>query len=153
MACKCDIKIVDNVNYLSGRLDETFHLVADTIPSFGEVSFNLKEMTSVNSSGVRQWILLMRKMKAAQIYLYECPKVIVDQANMVKDFIPPNAKIISFYVPYYNEKNGTEKSVLFKLNQEYTTEKLLPLKKVIDEKGDEMEIDVVESKYFKFIKF
>lgn len=153
MACKCENKIVNNINYLSGRLDETFHQVADTIPSFGEVSFNLKDMISVNSSGVRQWILLMRKIKAAKILLYECPKIIVDQANMVKDFIPTNAKIISFYVPYYNEKNGTERSVLFQLNQEFTTDKLLPLKKVTDDKGDEMEIDVVESKYFKFIKF
>ena len=152
MSCRCEIKKINEILYFSGRLDETFHKVADQISIQGEYSFNLKDMASINSSGVRQWILLMRKMKDTAIFLYECPKVFIDQTNMVKDFLPFNAKIMSFFVPYYNEKNGTEKSVLFVLNQDYTHKEILPLKKVIDEKGDEMEIDAVESKYFRFIK-
>lgn len=152
MNSRCEIKNINDITYFSGRLDETFHKVADQISALGECSFNLKDMTSINSSGVRQWILLMRKMKSANIFLYECPKVFIEQANMVKDFIPTNAKIMSFYVPFYNEKNGTEKSILFSLNQDYTDDKIFPLKSVVDEKGDEMEIDAVESKYFRFIK-
>ena len=71
---------------------------------------------------------------------------------MVKDFIPSNARIMSFYVPYYNEANETEKNVLFVFNKDYTANQLMPLKPVHDDKGDEMELDVSEAKYFKFIK-
>ncbi len=151
MRSKCELKVVDKVIYLSGRLDETFEIVKSSIPTNSELNLNLKDLISINSSGVRQWILLMRQIKQAKILLFECPKVFVDQANMVRDFIPENAKIMSFYVPYYNEKNETEKSILFKLNEHYTTDIVLPLQRVIDNSGSEMEIDVIESKYFKFI--
>lgn len=151
MRSKCEVKVVDKVIFLSGRLDETFEIVKSSIPSSSELNINLKDLISINSSGVRQWILLMRQLKQAKILLFECPKIFVDQANMVKDFIPENAKIMSFYVPFYNEKNETEKSILFKLNEHYTAKEVLPLQKVVDDSGDEMEIDVIESKYFKFI--
>ena len=152
MGSKCSVKVIDGVIHLSGRIDETFELVAPTIPKSSEIHFNLRELASINSSGVRQWILMMRQLKLVKISLSECPKIFIDQSNMVKDFIPENAKILSFYVPYYNEKNESEKSILFVLNEHYSADSLFPLKKVIDEKGDEMEIDIIESKYFKFIK-
>lgn len=152
MGSKCNVKVIDGVVHLSGRIDETFETVVPSIPKNNEMHFNLKELASINSSGVRQWILLMRQLKLVKISLSECPKIFIDQSNMVKDFIPENAKIVSFYVPYFNEKNETEKSILFVLNEHYSVNSLFPMKKVVDEKGDEMEVDVIESKYFKFIK-
>lgn len=152
MGSRCEVKNIDKVLYLSGRIDETFHEAIITTPDSGEVSFNLKGIVSINSTGIRAWILLMRKMQGAIIYFYECPRIFIDQANMVKGVLTENAKIMSFYVPYYNDKNGTEKNILFVLNHQYTANKLMPLEKVLDEKGDEMEMDVLESKYFKFIK-
>ena len=152
MSLKCEILFKDKIICIKGRIDETFRETTKVIPLFGEISFNLKDLISINSGGIREWVILMNKMKAASISLYECPKTLIDQVNMVKDFIPANAKVMSFYVPFYNEKNATEKNVLFVYNQDYTRDKVLPLKKVLDEKGDEMEIDVSEAKYFKFIK-
>ena len=152
MSVKCELKQINKVYYISGQLDKAFHSLAETISATEEIKFNLKNLISINSGGIREWVLLMIKLGLSRIYLYECPKVFIDQVNMVKNFVPPNAKIMSFYVPYYNEKNGTEKSVLFTFNKDYTEDKILPLKKVLDEKGDVMEIDIVESKYFKFIQ-
>ena len=152
MASRCEIKLTDNYILLSGTIDETFFEITNSIPSSGEVNVNLKNLQSINSTGIREWIKLMQKMKAAKIHLFECPKAFIDQANMVKGFIPTNAKVMSFYVPYFNEKTETEKNVLFVLNEHYSAGQLHPLKKVVDDAGEEMEIDIVEAKYFKFIK-
>lgn len=152
MGSRCEVKNIDKVMYFSGRLDESFQHVASVMPTAGELKFNLKELMSINSSGVREWILMMRKMKSASILLYECPKIFIDQANMVKGVVTENVRIMSFYVPYYNDENGTEKNVLFVFNKHYTHEKLLPLPDVTDENGSPMIMDVIETKYFKFIR-
>ena len=148
----CAYKIIDSAYHVAGRIDETFVQDMDGIPYFGEINFNLKNLISINSSGIRAWVILMQKMKTAYISLYECPKAFIDQVNMVNGFIPNNARIVSFYVPYYNEKNKTEKQVLFILGQDFKDSKLMSLKKVIDDQGEEMELDVIEAKYFKFLK-
>ena len=148
----CTYKIIDKSFHLMGRIDETFVQDMEGVPSFGDINFNLKNLSSINSSGIRAWVILLQKMKAAQISLYECPKPFIDQVNMVNGFIPSNARIVSFYVPYFNEKNKTEKQILFVENHDFKNGKLMPLKKVIDDQGEEMELDVVESKYFKFIR-
>ena len=72
--------------------------------------------------------------------------------NMIQGFAPANTKILSFYVPYFNESNESERSILLVQGTHYADGKILELPKVLDEKGQEMEIDVVEAKYFKFLK-
>lgn len=152
MSSRCEIKVIENVIYISGRIDDTFRETAEKLPLSGDLHINLKDLISINSSGIREWVVQMTKRKAAAIYLYECTKPLIDQANMVKDFIPANARIMSFYVPYYNEGNESEKNILFVYNKDYTSDQLMPLKPVFDDKGNEMELDVSEAKYFKFIK-
>lgn len=152
MGSKCEVFTDEKMIYIGGRIDELFYENISMIPLFGDVQFNFRDLVSINSSGLREWILLMRKMAAAKITVHECPKFLIDQINMVKGVLPSNAKVVSFYVPFFNEKNGTEKSVLFTLNKEFTENSVLPFPIIIDEKGDEMLIDVIETKYFKFIK-
>jgi hypothetical protein len=53
-------------------------------------------------------------------------------------------------VPYYNEKAGTEKNVLYIFGKEFT-DYVKSLPTVKDESGEVMELDVVESSYFKFL--
>ncbi len=152
MGSKCEVKVNGKELSISGRIDENFAEHTSAIPLFGDVNIYLKELISINSTGLREWILLMRKMSAAKICLFDCPKLFIDQVNMVKGVLPSNAKIMSFYVPYFNEKNGTEKIVLFVVGEHFQNNQLMPFKKITDEKGDEMEVDVIEAKYFKFIK-
>ena len=151
MGYRCEVKQIDGIYFISGQLDKTFRVTVDAMAAEPFISINLKDLISINSGGIREWVMLMLKMKNSSIELFECPKVFIDQVNMVKDFVPSNVKIMSFYVPYYNEKSGVEKNVLFRLNHEYTPNKVLPFKKVFDDHGLELDLDVVESKYFKFI--
>ena len=70
---------------------------------------------------------------------------------MVKDFLPSHSHIESFYVPYFSEKNNSEKNMLFRRNIHFT-EKFVNFNNTIT--GDDnvcYELDVIATKYFKFI--
>ena len=94
----------------------------------------------------------MATNKNAKINFNSCPKVIVDQINMVDGFLPTNGKVKSFFVPYFNDDAGSEKNVLFRYGTEFTEGQINPPASVTDDQGNAMEMDVIESKYFKFIK-
>ena len=136
----------------NGAIDETFSQVSGQIPKAETVEFNLHGLKSINSTGIREWIKYTQTLAGSTITFVNCPKVFIDQVNMVQGFAPDNSKILSFYVPYFNETNETEKNVLLVHGEHYGDGKIKSLPKVVDDKGVEMELDVVEAKYFKFIK-
>lgn len=149
---RCEIKKNGNDYMLSGSIDETFGQATGELPSFGKYTINFQGLKSINSTGIREWIKLMQKLKSVQLSFVECPKVFIDQVNMIQGFAPANTKILSFYVPFFNESNESEKSILLTHGTNYTDGKIVALPKVVDDNGVEMEIDVVEAKYFKFLK-
>ncbi len=151
MVARSEIKYIDKVFYISGQIDKSFRETASVIPTVGEVRVNLKNLVSISSGGIREWVVLMHRLSAAQIYLYECSKIFIDQLNMVKNFVPSNGKIISFYVPFFSEATKSEKSILLQVDKHFHGGRRLPLEKVLDDQGNEMEIDIIEAKYFKFI--
>jgi hypothetical protein len=136
---------------LKGSIDE------DT--NFGAVPMNessvivdLGEVTAINSVGIREWIKWTKTFpEGCHLTVRNCPKIIIDQINMVQGFLPTDTKIESFFVPYYSEASGVEKMVLFMRGREYHNGKISPPAAVKDDGGEVMEMDVIESKYFKFV--
>jgi hypothetical protein len=137
---------------IAGSIDEDADFNQLSLSGAGNIEIEMAGLKSINSCGIREWIKWMGTASTAAITFNECPKVIVDQINMVDGFLPANAKVQSFFVPYYNDDAGTEKSVLFRLGTEFTENSVTPPAAVKDEEGNVMEMDVIESKYFKFIK-
>jgi hypothetical protein len=137
---------------ISGTIDEDVDFSQFNLVGQKEIAFNLGQIKSINSCGIREWIKWMGSAAPAKISFAECPKVIVDQINMVDGFLPSAATVTSFFVPYYNDETGSEKNVLFKYGAEYNDSAVTPPASVKDEEGNDMEMDVIESKYFKFIK-
>lgn len=137
---------------LAGTIDEDVDFNQIPITGSKQIDLQLTGVKSINSCGIREWIKWMGSATGAEITWHECPKVIVDQINMVDGFLPSNAKVMSFFVPYYNDDSGSEKNVLFRYGQEFKEGALTPPAAVKDEDGNEMEMDVIEAKYFKFIK-
>lgn len=137
---------------LSGVIDEDADFAQLNIAGAREVQLDLNEVKSINSCGIREWIKWMGQASGAKVSYVNCPKIIVDQINMVDGFLPNQGQVLSFYVPYYNEDTGSEKNVLFRYGQEYTEGQVKPPATITDESGQPMEMDVIESKYFKFIK-
>ena len=138
---------------LSGSIDETliihFDLFSDTKDV---VTLHLDEVVSINSTGIREWINLMNRLKSAKIRLTKCPKIFVDQINMVKGFLPANAGVDSFYVPYFSEQSSSEKKILFERNKQFTDKEVKFENTIVDEDGAAFEIDIIPDKYFKFIR-
>lgn len=137
---------------VSGTIDEDADFSQVAIAGNSEINLDLENLKSINSCGIREWIKWIGTAGGAAITFNRCPKVIVDQINMVDGFLPSNAKVASFYVPYYNDDSGSEKNVLFREGTEFDSGGVRPPAGVKDEEGNEMEMDVIEAKYFKFIK-
>jgi len=137
---------------LGGIIDEDMNFSMIQLDGVTSIEIDLENIKSINSCGIREWIKWISELKNAQIHLKNCPKIIIDQVNMVQGFLPPNAKVMSFYVPFYNDDFGTEKEILFEYGKHFTEEAINIPKDVQDDQGNLMEIDVVESKFFKFLK-
>ena len=73
----------------------------------GNVVFNFKSVSTVNSCGVRSWINFMRDLeqKERTISFEECPGEIVMQINMIPSF-KSKATINSVYGTYVGRKRA-----------------------------------------------
>jgi hypothetical protein len=137
---------------LAGVIDEDADFNPHSLAGAPAVDFQLANVKSINSCGIREWIKWVGSAGAVPVQYLECPKIIVDQINMVQGFLPATGKVLSFYVPFYNDDSGEEKSVLFTLGKEYADKGGIQPPEVKDSQGQPMEMDVVEAKYFKFLK-
>lgn len=137
---------------LNGQIDETFPQELHALKPAGDMVINLDQVKMINSLGIREWIKFMSSVSAAKIEFVKCPKIFIDQVNMVQGFITPNCKITSFYVPYFNEDSNAEKNILYSQGKEFGEGFLNVAGSVKGEDGSELELDVVEQKYFKFLK-
>jgi hypothetical protein len=136
-----------------GHIDEDATFAALDLNGVQSVQVDLGSVDAINSCGIREWIKWIRSAPENVRFTYQkCPKVIVDQINMVSGFLPANATVESFYVPYYSDSSGTEKMVLFQKGVHFDAGKVTPPEEVKDDSsGELMEMDVIESKYFKFL--
>lgn len=137
---------------LAGQVDESFPAELASIKVGAELVINLDQVKMINSLGIREWIKYMTAMASKKIEFIKCPKIFIDQVNMVQGFIMPNCKIVSFYVPYFNEDNNIEKNVLYTFGKEFGDGFLNVKQNMKLEDGTELDLDVVEQKYFKFLK-
>ncbi|MBK9321724.1 MAG: hypothetical protein IPM97_02005 [Bdellovibrionaceae bacterium] len=137
---------------LAGSIDEDADFTQLSLAGASKIEIEMSGLKSINSCGIREWIKWLSTVPASKISFNQCPKVIVDQINMVDGFLPANAKVESFFVPYYNDDSGAEKNVLFRYGTEFSDSAVMPPSDVKDDDGNPMEMDVIESKYFKFIK-
>ena len=120
-----------------------------------EVEVEMKNVKAVNSVGIRSWLKWITPIAEQTRFVFRnCPKSVVLQMNMVEGFLPKSATVKSLLVPFYSETQDEEKDALFVVGQDVTIENGSILVKfdVSELGGDDWEMDVNESKYFKFLK-
>ncbi len=151
-----NIKFKKNGNQLivqlTGSLNEEVNFSQDLLKGASSLIFDFAEVTSINSCGIREWIRWIMPYSTVSIIYRNCPKIIVDQINMVDGFLPAAGMVESFYVPYYSDETDEEKHILFTYGKEYTENGINYPVNVLDSKNQPMEIDVIESKYFRFLQ-
>ena len=158
-------KIITNreVNKLmlkvEGSIDETAHFPPFNCKPTDVIFVDLGGVVHINSVGVKNWILFLKKIPFVNVVHYEnIPRIMVDQINMISGFMNSNSVINSFYVPYYCEKCSKSSQKLFVsgVDFDYTTKRVDLDSKNTEYKCDktdcEIAMDVVTNKYFRFIK-
>jgi len=133
---------------LSGKIDEDANLES-AIGSIENnfVTIDLSKIVALNSYGVRVWINAFTKFSDREFLFRKVPSVIINQINMISNFLPKNSRIESYYAPYYCEECDVEEDVLY-----YTDEGPFSIKEEICKKcGSELEFDELEDEYFLFL--
>jgi hypothetical protein len=136
---------------LNGTMDEDLSYSDLFLNNPTELIVNFEKVVSINSCGIREWIRWLMQYPNIRVTYRLCPKVIVDQINMVDGFLPRMGIVESFFVPYYNDDTGGESQVLFTHGKEFDGNGVRPPSDVRDAAGNAMEMDVIESKYFRFL--
>lgn len=153
---RCQFKLIESDAkvelVLSGLIDETFPTAEIKISPTKELVVLLGEVKTINSLGIREWIKFMQKLPNEKINFLNCPKIFIDQINAVQGFIPAKSKVLSFFVPYFNEDTEAEKSFLFTYEKDYGTDFINIPQTIPDPAGGTFGMDVIGNKYFKFLK-
>jgi anti-anti-sigma regulatory factor len=104
---------------LAGRLDERTLLggVAAKVTT-NEVAIDLSGVSFINSLGLREWVKLLRELKAKQLHvvLRRCSEAMVAQMNMIDD-AATGVSIESMELPYVCEKCGFEGPALVEVRE------------------------------------
>ncbi len=145
-----------------GTIDEDVQFPPVDLSGHSKITIDLQAVKAINSVGIREWLNWIRPIAdKAVIELINCPKALVFQFNMVEGFLPKNAHVHSFYVPFFCEKCDREDNVLFTVGHEVSVKagnvaiQFDAKKSDLCKKGEddcEVEMDVTESKYFQFLK-
>ncbi|MCM2280284.1 MAG: hypothetical protein NDI61_00400 [Bdellovibrionaceae bacterium] len=146
--------------HLSGFLDENVRFESVKVPPLVNLIFDLGEVALINSIGIRSWVNWMKSMRDRSFTFRNCSKAMVDQINILDGFLPPGSFVESFYVPYHCDNCDGSEKVLFRQGREFEkgtadrAERVAPPANVTCVKcGGPMVMDVIESKYFRFLKY
>ncbi|CAE80487.1 hypothetical protein AB1A81_12370 [Bdellovibrio bacteriovorus] len=159
MSVKVDHVILKDQNLarvsLGGVLENDEKALAElSIPATLDLHLHLEQLRGINSLGVRAFVNWSSKLKNPKIMIHDAPKAFVDQINMVDGFLPAQARMRSFYVPYYSEATGEETQVQFTIGINfylYEGQWKFFFPEVHDSRGNLMSVDVQPERYFRFL--
>ncbi|MCH2534802.1 MAG: hypothetical protein MK008_10210 [Bdellovibrionales bacterium] len=140
--------------FFFGNIDENASFTGAILDGTKDLVIDLEKVEAINSCGIRDWIQWLKTSPVdCKIEYRNCPKVIVDQMNMIKGFLPTNAHVESFYVPYYSPDADKEKMILYRKGVDFKENSVDIQDTYVDpDNNEEYEIDVIPEKYFKFIQ-
>lgn len=144
--------------YVEGSIGETNALFTYPLKAPTEVLVDMDKVTVINSIGVKNWINWCAKIAPeVKFELQKCPFVIMSQVNMVAGFLPPHARVNSFYA-LYSCGCRTEEKVLFERGKHFKYEENgvpssynFPSEAPCKKCGKMMEADFFPEKLSKFL--
>ena len=153
-------KVGDTLQVLvSGYIGEGAELFELNFAGVKKVSIELNGVNYMNSVGVKNWITWTTRFpQTLQIELHHCPTLIVNQVNMVAGFLPNNGTVESLTAPMICQSCNREQNITLTRGKDYQYASVsksneIKLPTVACPKcGKPMELDVVEAKFFNFLK-
>jgi hypothetical protein len=136
---------------ISGSIDEDADFAHVDLNEVELMIVNLNGLKGLNSCGIREWIRWTQKFPdTLKVAFLNCPKIAIEQMNMVEGFLPKNGIVKSFYIPYYCEECDSVTNYLQEVKQGVEVD--APEEIQCENCKQTAEIDVIEAKYFKFLK-
>ena len=151
------IKVAKEVNgnvmtlRLTGSIEETVNLEEMVGPTPAEVRVDCKEITRINSVGVKGWIKYFQSLQAKNVKLtfFQCSTAIVEQVNLISNFVC-GGKVESIYVPFACTNCKAELIALFRSADLNPNSIQLPELKCT-KCGGKATFDDIEEEYFSFL--
>lgn len=135
---------------VTGSIDEEFKF--PEIPPCDSLTVDLEGLKIFNSAGIRNWLLWAKGLTGVgAVKLQNCRSRFIDQLGHIRELLPQNALIESFYVPFYDEDNDETKDVRLVRGVDFDANGVR-LPTVKSSSGQDMTVDVTD-KYFEFLKF
>jgi phage FluMu protein Com len=128
-----EIKVIDNTTYLSGHIDEFVDYGALQKLKF-PLKLNLRNIKSINSIGIRKWILYIKNLGDNKVEFHECPPVFIDAVNMIPDVISTHGgknRVKSVLIPYQCPKCSTIFTIIVSIEKVSTNPKSIRFETVI----------------------
>lgn len=142
--------------YFVGIMDEDA-LYDEIKEQTGPLCFNFKEVISINSIAIRNWVNFVNELKGMRLFFEECPPLIVRQMNMVPSF-KGHAEVRSVQLNYACTNCDHEELLTFDGNGQglatgQVSEKQLPPEKPCENcKKGQLEFDESVEEYFAFLE-
>lgn len=137
---------------LAGSIDEEMALAELKVGQYEAIVIDVGGINFINSVGSREWVKWMKEVgRGSKLSFINCPKIFIDQTNMIEGFVPPNASIDSFLVPYFCNACETQTPKTFATADIRGKSDKVPEFTVCSGCGKKAEIDVIPSTFFKFL--
>ena len=107
----------NGVYFVTGTIDEETKLDKFNLPS-GKLKFDLINLKSMNSTGLREWINGLKGLNITPTYL-NCPHFFVLLLNMMRELFENGACIESFQIPTTCMKCENNKMLIVTLGKEF----------------------------------
>lgn len=146
---------------IRGVINENTDFSQIDLKSAKLVYLDLKEVKTLNSMGLRNWVLWVKQIKdSTQMIVRHCPRTVVDQMNILHGFLPMGAVVESFFIPYTCSSCQHEENYLAIRGRDYKEgtvdskegASILNTRPCVKCK-ETMEMDVVPARYFNFLKY
>ncbi|MCG8424837.1 MAG: hypothetical protein MJE77_43670 [Proteobacteria bacterium] len=139
---------------LDGWIDEDFDgkKLAHTIRARNLI-LHLSGVRRISSFGIREWVdfIAAASKSVEDIILVECSPKIVDQLNMVGNFIG-RGRVFSFYVPYRCDYCDREDEILMQVDRDWAAiTSMTPPERPCPNCGDTQYFDEDAITYFSYI--
>jgi len=116
------------------------------------IVFDLEKVKMINSCGIREWIRLIESFgHEIKLEYVKVPQIVIQQMNMISGFLTKNAKVISFYAPYFIEELDEEKQILLR-SDEINNFKAPKIDLNVNDTIFTLDFDAVEEQYFRFLR-
>jgi len=137
------------------NFSEISQLILNLNPSVKNLLFDLRGVQSLNSGGVRSWILFIEQVRSR----YACQfknvnELFVEQASMLTNFFGRNsASIESFEGPYFCSHCKTRTIHMLKpTDVRMTKQSFTPPSFKCEQCDGDLEFDALEDEYFNFMR-